>query len=109
MQASAVWPVIEHVVNKSLIGIVVAGVGALLMYPLKYPFKKAKAEWQSLKSDIDSAKKELVNQRTNCLSTLQDQGEKQIELLGKCATTLEAMHLSQAEMSGYLKASLDKH
>lgn len=103
MQAQAVWPVIEHLVNKALIGIVVAGVGALLMYPLKYPFKKAKAEWQSLKDNIDSAKTELVQQRTNCLATLQEQGEEQIKLLGKCANTLEAMHLDQKETLGLIR------
>ena len=73
-----------------------------------YPFHKVKKEWDSLKDSIASAQKELVHQRTNCLATLQDQGAKQIEVLEKCANTLESIHLSQAEMSGYIKASVDK-
>ena len=98
MQAQAV-PVIWLLVNKALIGLSVAGVGTLLMYP----FRKAKKEWASLKASIADAQQELVQQRTNCLATLQQQGDKQIEILGECSETLKLMHLDQKETLGMLK------
>ena len=74
-----------------------------------YPIRAIKKEWANLNKKIEAAQEELVQQRTNCLSTLQDQGSQQIELLGRCVSTLESIHLSQAEMSGYMKASRDKN
>lgn len=100
MQAE-VFSVAWHLATKAIVGLVLTGLGALLMYP----YKAIKREWAKLNARIDEAQAELVHQRTNCLFTLQDQGTRQIELLSKCASTLEAIHLSQAEMSGYIKAS----
>jgi hypothetical protein len=100
MQADAV-PVLWHFISKALIGLALTGLGGLILWP----FKIAKREWASLKESIASTHAELVTQRTDSLGTLQEQGETQIELLGKVANTLEAIHTSQAEMSGYLKGS----
>lgn len=94
---SVLWPY----VTKALIGLAVTGLGALLMYP----YRALKKEWAGLKAQINTAQAELVHQRTNCLSTLQDQGRTQIELLGRCAETLEAMHLDQKETLGLIKGS----
>ena len=103
MQAE-VLPVLMPYVYKALVGIAVTGLGTLMLWPIR----KAKAEWKGLKEQINSAQSELVQQRTNCLATLQEQGEKQIELLSKAANTLDAIHLGQVEMSGYIKAGLDR-
>ena len=70
-----------------------------------WPFRKARKEWAVLKAEQASIHAELVTQRTNCLQTLQTQGDRQIELLGKVSDTLTGMALSQAEQTGYLRAS----
>ena len=70
-----------------------------------YPFRKAKKEWTSLKETTQAIQNELAQQRTNCLTTLQEQGVKQIELLTKAADTLDGVRLDLAEQTGYLRAS----
>lgn len=81
-----------------------AAVGVTMAIVL-WPFRKARREWMVLKAEQASIHSELVQQRTNCLSTLQHQGDTQIELLGKMAGTLENIALSQAEMTGFCKAN----
>ena len=93
---SSIWPYL----SKALVGLIVTGLGALLMYPIK----AIKKEWAGLKAQINEAKSELVNQRTNCLTTLQTQGEKQIVALDKIADTLSLMHLDQKETLGMIRA-----
>jgi uncharacterized membrane protein YccC len=93
--ASLLWP---HVV-KALIGLALTGLGALLMYPIR----AIKKEWANLNKKIEAAQEELVHQRTNCLSTLQAQGEKQVTALDKIADTLSLMHLDQKETLGMLR------
>jgi uncharacterized membrane protein YccC len=92
---SLLWP---HVV-KALIGLALTGLGALLMYPIR----AIKKEWANLNKKIEAAQEELVHQRTNCLSTLQAQGEKQVTALDKIADTLSLMHLDQKETLGMLR------
>ena len=75
---------------KIFMGIFVAGGIALVTWP----FRK-----------LSAIHAELIEQRTNCLSTLQAQGEKQIELLGKVVDTLGNIHTSQAAMSGFMQAT----
>ena len=86
---------------KAAAGLAITGlIGALM-----WPFRAARKEWKALKEEQASIHAELVTQRTNCLTTLQTQGDRQIELLGKVADTLTGMALSQAEMTGYCKAN----
>jgi len=75
---------------KIFMGMLVAGGIALIMWP----FRK-----------LAAIHNELIAQRTNCLQTLQNQGGKQIELLGKAVTTLEGIHTSQASMTGFMQAT----
>lgn len=103
MQAE-VTPVIWAILSKVAIGAAVTGVGALLMYP----FKKAKKEWASLKQSMEDTKQELVLQRTNHLHHIEINGAEQTKLLEKAVETLEAIHLGQVEMSGYIKAGFYK-
>jgi len=89
-------------VSKALVGLIVTGLGALLMYPIR----AIKKEWANLNKKIEAAQEELVQQRTNHLMHIEAAGAKQVELLGKACDTLEAIHLGQVEMSGYIKASI---
>ena len=68
-----------------------------------YPNRAIKKEWANLNKKIEAAQEELVHQRTNCLSTLQAQGEKQVTALDKIADTLSLMHLDQKETLGMLR------
>ena len=70
-----------------------------------WPFRRARKEWNALKEEQGKIYSELVTQRTNCLSTLQTQGDRQIELLGKVVDTLGEIRVGQAEMTGYCKAN----
>jgi hypothetical protein len=81
-----------------------AAIGVIMGIVL-WPFRRARKEWTALKEDQASIHAELVQQRTNCLTTLQTQGDRQIELLGEVSKTLTGMALSQAEMTGYCKAN----
>lgn len=94
---SVIWPYL----SKALVGLALTGIGALIMWP----FRKARKEWLSLKETTTAIQQELVQQRTNCLHTLQDQGETQIGLLGKVADTLDGVRIELAEQTGYLRAS----
>lgn len=86
---------------KAAVGLVITGLLGVIMWP----FRAARKEWKIMKEEQASIHKELVTQRTNCLTTLQQQGDRQIELLGKVSDTLTGMALSQAEMTGYCKAN----
>lgn len=48
----------------------------------------------------------LLGSLVTCILRGTNQGEQQIELLGKMATTLENIHLGQAEQSGFFKAQM---
>lgn len=97
----SMWTMLAPLVLKSVVGLVVTGLVGAFMWPLR----KARKEWIILKQEQASIHSELVQQRTNCLTTLQHQGDAQITLLGKMAGTLENIALSQAEMTGYCKAN----
>ena len=72
------------------------------MFPLRTFVKSIHEQWTSVVKTLTEVQNELVQQRTNCLSTLQSQGEEQIELLDKMSTTLEAMHGDQKQTMGML-------
>ena len=86
---------------KTAVGLAITGLIGVIMWPIR----SVRKEWTSLKETTQAIKEELGQQRTNCLNTLQDQGKRQIELLGDVAKTLSDIHLSQAEMTGYCKAN----
>jgi hypothetical protein len=86
---------------KAAMGLVITGLLGVIMWP----FRKAHKEWIALKGDIAATHKELVQQRTNCLNTLQNQGDKQIELLGKTVAALDGVRLELATQTGYLQAA----
>jgi hypothetical protein len=79
--------------------------GWVIMFPLRTIAKAIKNEWKEKSALLQEVHTEMKLQRTNCLSTLQRQGEKQIDLLERAVDVLEDIHISQSEMSGYIKAS----
>ncbi len=84
-----------------------AAVGVTMAIAL-WPVRKARKEWIALKDKQDAIHAELVQQRTNCLTTLQSQGVTQIELLGKTVAALDGVRLDLREQTGYLKAAVSQ-
>jgi len=74
--------------------------GYVVMFPLRYIVNIIKDRFRVL----DDVKDELEMQRTNCLTTIQQNGKDQLELLERMADTLDKIHTSQAELSGYVRA-----
>jgi hypothetical protein len=93
-----VIPVIHDFVHEIVVTVIIAVGGSALMYP----FRKIKQEFAEAKEALSAVHKELVAQRTNCLSTIQTTGAEQVKLLEKAVDVLEAMHLDQRELLGRL-------
>ncbi len=85
---------------KWAIGLVLSGLVAVFVWP----FRRARKEWNTLKDEQSKIHDELVQQRTNCLTTLQLQGVEQISLLTKTVAALDGVRLDLAEQTGYLRA-----
>lgn len=68
-----------------------------------WPFRSARKEWASLKNEQALIHQELVTQRINCLTTLQQQGESQVKLLEKAVAALDGVRLDLAEQTGCLR------
>jgi hypothetical protein len=90
--------IIGQLWQEGIISLALAALGGILMWPIR----KIKTAYKELQDAINSTHAELVLQRSNCLTTLSNQGEKQIELLSKTVETLEAMHLDQRLLLGRL-------
>jgi uncharacterized membrane-anchored protein YhcB (DUF1043 family) len=88
-------------VVKAVVGLIVGGLMGVILWPLKY----AKKEWTELKEQMKSTHAELESQRTNCLTTLQSQGNAQIELLKDSVRTLGDIRIELAEQTGFLRAA----
>ena len=73
---------------------------------VSYPFRKAKEEWFALTSKLDGVRNELEHQRSNCLTTLQSQGNKQIEVLEKAVEALSDIKLDNREVLTYLRSKV---
>lgn len=93
-------PLINQFSHELMLSGLLTIVGAVCMYP----FRKLIQAYTEITDKLTGIHAELTRQRSNCLTTLQNQGEKQIELLDKACDTLEALHLGQVEMSGYIRA-----
>ena len=75
--------------SKILMGLVVAGGIALILWP----FKK-----------LSAIHNELIAQRENCLTTLQTQGADQVKLLTKAVDVLDGVRLELGTQTGFLQA-----
>ena len=85
--------------NKALMTLAVGFIGYIIMFPVR----KARAEWISLKETTAKIHEELSQQRTNCLTRLQSQGDEQIKLLGKMADTLDGVRVDFKEHTGFIQ------
>lgn len=97
-----------ELLHEAEIGIALTVGGWILMFPVRTLIKKANEILDSFDNKLLGIQEELSTQRTNCLATLQVSSQKQVDLLEKAVDVLEAMHISQAEMSGYIKANHEK-
>jgi hypothetical protein len=95
-------PSLMQYVYKAAASAVVGVIMAIVLWP----FRKIKKEWAVLKTEQASIHTELVKQRENHLTHIEEYGKRQIELLGEVSKTLTSMALSQAEQTGYCKAQL---
>ncbi len=93
---------LEPVALKYAAGLAATGLLGVFMWP----FRKAKSEWIALKKEQASIHAELVQQRTNCLTTLQTQGAEQITLLKTAVEVLGGVRLDLAEQTGYLAGAV---
>lgn len=87
-------------IYKALVGLLVGGLGALMLWP----FRAARKEWKSLKENTAAIHEELIHQRSNHLEHIQANGEQQITLLTKVADLLDGVRLDLKEQTGYIKA-----
>jgi len=84
---------------RTMVGLVFTGLIGAIMWPVR----KAKKEWSKLTTKLDAVHMELVTQRSNCLATLQVQGDTQIELLSKTVAALDGVRLDLREQMGILR------
>lgn len=101
MQAE-VLPVLWPYILKSLVGIAITGIGALMLYPVRY----VKREWKSIKDAIASTHAELITQRENHLTHIEASGVEQVKLLTKTTELLDNIRIELAEQTGFLRASV---
>jgi hypothetical protein len=101
MLAPPILQELAPIAFKAVVGLVLTGLLGVFMWP----FRKAQKEWIALKNEQATIHQELVTQRTNCLTTLQSQGDQQVELLKRAVGSLENVALSQAEMTGFFRAT----
>lgn len=73
---------------------------------VSYPLRRVKKEWFALTTKLNDVHNELAVQRSNCLTTLQQQGTQQIELLSKTVETLGEIRLDNREMITHLRDKL---
>ena len=92
-------PLLNQVLDKLLVSVIVTAVGGALVWP----FKAAKSALKTATDRLVAVEKELVVQRTNCLSTIQRNTETTNEILERVADTLEKTHDEQVKMSGFIQ------
>jgi hypothetical protein len=92
-------PLLNQILDKTFISLAVTVAGGALMWP----FKAIKRKGEEITKELKAVQAELTTQRTNCLNTLQSQGEKQISLLERMADTLDKTHETQMSMSGFIQ------
>jgi len=86
-------------VHEGVVSLMLAAVGGILMWP----YRKVKAAYVELMEAVQSTKDELTTQRSNCLTTLQVQGDAQVKLLTKVADTLDSIHLETKAQTGFIQ------
>lgn len=95
--------VIAEYIHEGILAVALSVGSYVILFPIRNFFKTIKAEWYSAADKLAKVQAELEAQRTNCLTTLQAQGDTQIGLLQKAVDTLGDMHLDQKETLGFLR------
>lgn len=95
MSASLIHEFAHELVLTALMGLA----GSVAMYPIK----KIMGAYKTTVDKLETVHQELVQQRTNHLTHIESSNEKQVEILSRVATTLEAMHLDQRTLLGRLE------
>jgi hypothetical protein len=85
----------HEVVSAILVSLFIGGI--------TLPFRKLITAYRETKSKLEDISTELTEQRTNCLNTLQKQGDEQIKLLGKSVDVLQNIQLDNREMLTHLR------
>ena len=93
-----VMPILHTFIHEIVVSAILAIAGSAAMWPIR----KVQKAYKEATEKLEAVHTELTEQRTNCLATVSHQGNAQIELLSKVASTLEAMHLDQRELLGRL-------
>ena len=96
------FPVLSEFKHEVVITLMVTG----FLAAVAYPFRQAKAKWEALNAKLNDVHTELSMQRNNCLTTLQTQGIKQIELLEKAVDVLDGVRLDNREVLTHLRSKI---
>jgi uncharacterized membrane-anchored protein YhcB (DUF1043 family) len=96
----ASMPLLQQVVDKTVVSLLVAAIGGFLVWP----FKVIKRKVEEFTTELKAVQTELVTQRTNHLSHIEASAEAQLKVLEKVSNTLTDIHLDQKETLGYIKA-----
>lgn len=91
--------VIHEFIHEIVVTMLIGVIGSVAMWPIK----RITRAYEETMVKLEVVHQELVQQRTNHLSHIEMSNEKQVEILGKVASTLEAMHLDQRELLGRVK------
>ncbi len=70
---------------------------------LLWPFRKIKKEWTAFKTEQATIHSELVQQRENHLTHIEDYGKQQTELLTKACEVLDGVRLDLREQTVILR------
>jgi hypothetical protein len=90
--------ILHDYVHEIIVSAILAIAGSAAMWPVR---KISKAYEEAIEK-LDAVHTELTTQRENCLSSLQRQGDVQIEVLKEVSSTLKDMHLDQRTLLGKL-------
>jgi hypothetical protein len=91
--------VIHEFIHEIVITVIIAAGGSAL----RWPFMLIKNEFAKARSILGALQSELITQRTNCLQTLQQQGDRQVDLLSKTVEVLGEMHTDSKLMLEHLR------
>ena len=70
---------------------------------LLWPFRKIKKEWTAFKTEQATIHSELVQQRENHLTHIEQYGKTQTELLAKICDVLDGVRLDLCEQTTILR------
>ena len=79
-----------------------AAVG-VIMAVIFWPFRLVRKEWKTLKDDQSIIHEELVKQRENHLTHIEQYGKQQTELLTKVCEVLDGVRLDLREQTTILR------